>query len=440
MTKTSCLSSATLALLGVVSVTPAAVFTADVTFARDIAPILQQKCHSCHRPGTAAPMSLLRYEEARPLAQKIKERVVALEMPPWHLSKAVGIQEFKNDRSLTQRQIDAIVAWADAGAPLGNREDLPLPLEEGNDDGWHIGSPDHIVEMPTDHVMYASGADVNVDYYADVGLSEDRYFKAVEIRVTKEGRRIVHHALAHLVEAETARSPNAAVNDAVAHPGAMGGSFLSEYALGKTGELFPEGTGRLLKAGSRIRFRMQYHAAGEEVRDRASIGFVFYPQGYVPKHRVENIFVQEIETIDIPRDAMARSEIYYPLLKPVRLVGFQPHMHLRGRAMCIEAIFPNGYRETLNCVDRFDPNWNIMYLYADDAAPLLPAGVTLRIAGIHDNTAENPRNPDPELWIGWGKRIVDEITAAHIAAVVLSEEEFRDLELARERKNVGSER
>ena len=94
----------------------------------------------------------------------------------------------------------------------------------------------------------------------------------------------------------------------------------------------------------------------------------------------------------------------------------------------------------MNCVDRFDPNWNTMYLYADDAAPLLPAGVTLRIAGIHDNTAENPRNPDPELWIGWGKRIVDEITAAHIAAVVLSEEEFRDLELARERKNVGSER
>lgn len=432
MTRTGRFCVTTLALLGTgVVVAPALVFGADVTFARDIAPILQQKCQSCHRPGTAAPMSLLTYAEVRPLAQKIKQRVAAREMPPWHLSNEVGIQKFKNDPSLTQRQVDAIVTWADAGASLGNPKDLPSPLEGGDHDGWHIGKPDHIVEMPTEHVMYANGPDLEVDYYADARLTEDRYFKAVEIRVTNNGRRIVHHAVAELVADESARDPDAATSDGRALPKALGNSFLTEYAVGKAGEVFPDGTGRLLKAGSRIKFRMQYHATGEEIRDRASIGFIFYPKGYLPKHRVEDVFLEEIDTIDVPRDAMARSEIYYPLLKPVRLIGFQPHMHLRGKGMCMEAIFPSGYRETLNCVNRFDPNWNTMYLYADDSAPLLPAGVTLHFVGIHDNTAKNQRNPDPGLWVGWGKRIVDEVTAVHVAAVVLSEEEFSELDRAR---------
>jgi mono/diheme cytochrome c family protein len=418
---------------------PAALSAADVTFTRDVAPILQQKCQSCHRPGGSGPMSLLTYEEVVPRAQRIKARVAAREMPPWHVAPDVGIQHFKNDPSLTERQVEAIVSWVDGGAPRGALEDLAPSVGDDGSQGWRIGRPDHVVEMPKDHVMPADSPDLVVDYFADVGLERDRYFKAVEVRLSKDGPRIVHRAVVELVGDRTPPRA-AATGGGRTLANSLGDSFLGEYLPGKQGEVFPEGTGRLLKAGSRVRFRVQYHGAGEQLSDRASIGFVFYPEGFVPKHRVEQLVVQEIEEIDIPRNSLARTEMYYHVLKPIRLVGFQAHMHLRGKGMCMEAIFSDGRRETLSCVNRFDPKWNLVYLYADAATPLLPAGTTIRIAGVHDNTAGNPRNPDPGLWVGWGKRMVDEVAAANLLAVALSEEEFRELEAARSAPTQGAGR
>jgi hypothetical protein len=420
---------AAIVVLGIGLVFPALVCAADVTFTKDVAPILQEKCQSCHSPGTDAPMPLLTYEDARAGAQKIKERVAARQMPPWHLSTGVGIQKFKNDISLTSRQIETILAWVQGGALLGDPVVAPAaPVQR--DEGWHIGKPDLIVMMPAEQVVAANSLDLSADYYADSGLTEDRYIKAVEVRVSSNGSRIVSDVMVDVVASGSAAGAPAGAELSKS----LGESFLAEYAPGKTGEVFPEGAGRLLKAGSRLRFHMLYHGAGTEIRDRASVGFVFYPKGSVPAHRVADVFLQEIEGIDIPPDSLARSEIYYPVLKPMRLTGFQPQMRLRGKAMCMEAIYAEGRRETLNCVDRFDANWNIMYQYADDIAPLLPAGTTLHLAAIHDNTARNPRNPDPKLWVGWGKRSVDEVTAVHLTAEILTADELKQLDAARKKR------
>lgn len=407
-----------------------------VTFAKDVAPILQHRCQSCHRPGTVAPMSLLTYEEVRPWARAIKQRVAGREMPPWHISRNVGIQQFKNDRSMTDEEIATIVAWVDSGAQAGNPKDLPPPVQWPNADVWQIGTPDLIVSMPEEYVVPANGPDAMINHYVDLPLTEDRYFKAVETRVTKDGRRVVHHAITNLVLPTTTGNPRAG-RVASPPPDSFGDSesrttgntetFLNEYALGKGGEIFPEGTARLLKAGSRISFNMHYHSVGEEIRNRTSVAFVLYPKNYVPKRLISDLTLRELDRLDIPPGALARSDVYYRLPKPARIPAFQPHMHIRGKAMCMEAIHLDGRKEMLNCVDKFDFNWHIMYEYQEDAAPLLPAGTLLHLIAVHDNTSTSRTNPDPALWIGWGSRSFDEMTAAHIGFEFLSQEDYAQL-------------
>ena len=258
-----------------------------VTFAKDIAPLLQQRCQACHHPGTVAPMSLMTYNEVRPWARSIRRRVEAREMPPWHIDRTVGIQQFRNDASLTDQEIDTILTWVDSGAPLGNPKDLPTPLVFKEEDKWLLGVPDLIIPLPKEHVMYAYGPDWLGSYQTDSGLTEDRYIKALQMGLTKEGRRIVHHAIATVIKTDEQRerarkereelqvgdSESRASQPPVLDP--EDGTYLTEYALGKSGEIFPDGTGRFLPKGARIDFNMHYHAVGEEVRDRTSVGITF---------------------------------------------------------------------------------------------------------------------------------------------------------------------
>lgn len=395
------------------------------TFAKDVAPIFQARCQACHRPGMMAPMSLLTYQDARPWARAIRDRVSRREMPPWHLDKTVGIQKFKNDNSLTDAQIETIVAWVDSGAPLGDAKDLPKPLEF-HDDQWHIGKPDLIISLPQADMVYANGPDWWVNRVVETGLTEDRYVKAVETKVSKQGREVVHHAIATLIQ----NDPDA---DTVGRRGAGAdsatidideGTYLSEYAVGKYGEYFAEGTGRVLKAGAKVRFNMHYHAIGEEREAMTSVGFVFYPKGVKPKHFITDVFAHENDTIDIPPGAVTRTDTYYRLPKAARILGFQPHMHIRGKEQCLEAIHLDGQREMLSCIDRWDFNWHIMYTYADEVTPLLPAGTMLHLISIHDNSANNRRNPDPTIWVGWGQRSIDDMAAAHINTEFMTDEDF----------------
>ena len=174
---------------------PARTATPEITYTKHVAPILQRSCQSCHRPGTNAPMSLMTYEDVRPWARAIKTRVRDRIMPPWHIERNVGIQEFKDDPSLTDEEIATIVAWSDAGAPRGNPADLPPPPVFPDEEAWHIGTPDLIVQIPKPHVVPANAADLWIDYIADSGLTEDRYLQAVEAKPGPGARTVVHHLL-----------------------------------------------------------------------------------------------------------------------------------------------------------------------------------------------------------------------------------------------------
>jgi hypothetical protein len=420
------LASGVIAWFGSSPVMPVvAAAAATPTFTKDVAPILQAKCQSCHRAGTVAPMPLLTYQDARPWARSIRDRVSRREMPPWHLDTTVGIRKFKNDTSLSDAQVDTIVAWVDGGAPMGDPKDMPAPVQF-DDDTWTIGKPDLIISLPKPDVVAANAPDWWVNRLVESGLTEDRYIKAVETKVSRDGRPVTHHAIATLVQTD----PNGVdVGRASSADGATidvdEGTYLSEYAVGKYGEAFPDGTGRVIKAGAKIRFNMHYHSIGEEKPAMTSVGFVFYPKGVKPKHFITDVFPHENDTVDIPPNSVTRTDTYYRLPKAARLVSFQPHMHIRGKEQCLEAIHLSGEREMLSCVDRWDFNWHIMYTYADDVAPLLPAGTMLHLISIHDNTANNRRNPDPTIWVGWGQRSIDDMAAAHIGAEFLTEADYQ---------------
>ena len=395
-----------------------------VTFTKDVAPIFQENCQACHRPGSIAPMSLITYAETRPWARSIKQKVLVREMPPWFIDKNVGVQHFSNDRSLSDREIETIAAWVDAGAPEGNPADVPPPRHFADSETWQIGKPDVIVALPKDIVVKAKGPDQWPDIMADPGLTEDRYIQGVQIIPTK-GFTVIHHIRTSIVEP----------NDAALGSGQLDGTdgslqigeqgiFLNEYAIGKQGDVFPEGSGRLIKAGTKINFQLHLHSSGTDVPANVALGLKFYPKGYVPRHVISSTTVSAPQVDLRPHTDNIRSDGYLVLKKAARLLAFQPHMHNRGKAECLEAIYPTGRVEMLSCA-KFRFNWHINYVYRDDAAPLLPAGTVLHAIMWHDNTAKNPFNPDPDAQITYGQRTIDEMGSAWISWYYMSDEEFK---------------
>jgi hypothetical protein len=395
-----------------------------VTFTKDVAPILQARCQVCHRPDTFAPMSLLTYEDARPWAKSIKLKVVAREMPPWYIDKNVGVRHFKNDVSLSDDEIATIVKWVDAGAPKGNAADMPPPRKFEDTDTWHMGQPDLIVQLPKDQIVPAEGADRWIDVLVDAGLTEDRYIKGIEIRPLK-GFRAVHHVTTSMK------------NDDDADDGDnVQGAFLNEYALGKGADVFPEGAGRLIKAGTKINFNLHLHSIGQATPANVALGLKLYPKGYSPKFAETTEKIWDPKDLDLPpNESNVRFDAYNTLTKPARLLSFQPHMHNRGKASCMEAIYPGGHKvETLSCVSRYQFAWHIVYLYDEDDQPLLPAGTILHVISWYDNSPSNKFNPDPDNLITYGQRTIDEMGGAWISYYFLSDEEYKQQVAARKAK------
>jgi hypothetical protein len=393
-----------------------------VTFSKDVAPIFQKSCQSCHHEGTSAPMSLMTYSETRPWARSIKERVVRRDMPPWHLDKTVGIRQYKNDRSLSDDEIATIARWVDNGAPQGNPTDMPPAPTFTSDKEWFIGTPDLTVTTDQDFVMYPNGPDWWLDQFGEVKMPEDRWIKAMEVKPSNP--KIVHHAVIYAIEPDAPEGTP------------EGGVQLHEYAVGKYGDIFADNTGRLLKKGTRLRFDMHYFAVGSAQHNKTTIAFKFYPKGETPKYQVRSIAIRNVpnDELDIPPNSVVRTDGYYRLTKNARIDAFQPHMHMRGRGMTVEAINLNNTTTILSSVDHFNFNWHINYIYADDVAPLLPAGTVLHMIGIHDNTSANPRNPDPNMWAGFGERSVDDMVQVWLDIVYLDAAEFNRLVAERNAK------
>jgi hypothetical protein len=389
------------------------------TFTRDVAPILYASCVRCHRPGQVAPMSLLTYQEARPWVRSIKDRVVRREMPPWHLDRAVGIKEYKDDPSLSDKQIDTIVRWVDGGAPMGNPADMPkLPTFPSSGE-WSIGAPDLIVSAP-EYLVKANMADWFGSFYVDSGLTEDRWIKAIEVK--PGDKRVVHHTIVYSQqddEEELKQFVPERENDGFNR---NAGTRLIEYAIGNLGDVYQEGTARLMKAGAKVHFSAHYHAIAEDVTEQTRVGIVFYPKGYKPKYIIQNKLVGA-QNLDIPPGAAdVRNDAYFTLKKPAKLLLFQPHMHYRGKAMSLEAIYPDRRVELLSYVPRFDVMWQVTYAYKDP--PVFPAGTVLHQTSWHDNSTANKRNPDPANWVGSGNRTVDEMSIGHIDFIYLSDEDY----------------
>ena len=400
---------------------------ANVTFSKDVAPIFQRACQNCHRAGSIAPMSLLTYKDARPWARSIKERVVRREMPPWHIDRTVGVNKFKDDPSLTDAEIAKITSWVDHGSPEGNPADLPAPRQFSDFDKWHIGKPDLIVSMPRPYTLKANGQDEYYDIDVDPHFGEDMYIQAVETK-PDIGFKVVHHADTSLIE-----DPE---EDPV-------GLFLNEYAVGKNADIFPSNSGRMIKAGSKIHFNLHLHPDGVETPVSISLGLKLYPAGQVPKYVAFTQHMGEVFDLDIPAGQVVRSDGYFRLPKPAVLSAFQPHFHTRGKAQCMEAIFPDirsdsarpgaARTETLSCVSNYQFGWSRTYPYAEDVAPLLPAGTVIHVTTWHDNTDHNPHNPNPKNWVGYGQRTIDEMSFAWVSLYYLDEAEYQQRMQARRR-------
>ena len=413
----------------------------EVTFTKDIAPILQRSCESCHRPSGGAPMSLISYRDVRPWARSIKQRTAVREMPPWFIDKNIGVQEFKNDPSLSDGEIALIGQWVDAGAQQGSPADMPPPRlwPAGR---WTIGEPDLVISSPITTI-----APLAADWFGGIyppsptGLTEDRYVQAVEVKeilldddgleltpaaadaASGDGRAelnlfVVHHAVITALAGEESDNPL----------GRMG-NFNITHELGQNATYFPDWVGIKLPADSELTYdRMHFHSIGREVRARVDTAFKLHPKGYEPKYLQG--FGAQSGAFDLELDIPAgQSDImrdgFYRLSRPAILMTFEPHLHSSGKRMCLEALYPNNAREMLNCAD-YNHNWVKVYTYEDDVAPLLPAGTVLHLLAWYDNSPTNPRVLDPRNWKGWGNRSIDDMLYHLPRMVYLTDEQFED--------------
>jgi hypothetical protein len=422
-----------------------------VTFSKDVAPIFQAKCQECHQPNSIAPMSLITFQDARPWARSIKERVASRQMPPWHIDKSVGVQHFKNDMSLSDDQVDTIVRWVDGGAMQGDPKDLPPPKPLVTDNEWKAvrdgyGPPDLVVKS-SEYTMPAEHQDVWYRPASTLDLNEPRWVRLVEIRPSSlKARKIIHHSIAHLVLKDDPESVNTGTATGPGGRG-LGGNDpdaivnarpqLMEWAIGKGYDLYRPGTGKLMLPGESITWDMHIHAVGEEITGGSEVGVWFYKKGEEPKKRSYLIGftgIDRTKMLDIPPNSMAMTEGFTVLKENALIENFQPHFHLRGKSMQVEAILPDGARQVLSYVGNFNFNWMTNYIYDDDYAPLLPKGTVIHVSAWYDNTKANKNNPDPDQWVGFGDRTVDEMAHAWMNVTYFNDDEYKALQAERKAK------
>jgi hypothetical protein len=384
-----------------------------VTYHKDVLPILQKNCQSCHRPGEAAPVSFLTYKETRPWAKAIRESVRLKRMPPWFADAHVG--KFSNDRSLAQKDIDTLVAWADTGAVEGNPKDAPAALTFLT--GWNIGKPDMEFEMPKEYRVPAKGTIDYTYYVIPTGLTEDRWVRAAEVR--PGNRKVVHHVIAFI------REPGAKwLKDAVpGEPfvpkkgqgeGAGFSQWLVGYAPGAVPEVLKPGQARLVKAGSDIVLQMHYTATGEEQSDRSKVGIVFATEP--PTERIVTLGAMNTNFV-IPAGAenhKVQSSI--TLERETTMTSLIPHMHVRGKAFEYRVVYPTGETQELLRVPRYDFNWQQPYV--PEKPVVLPKGSRIECTAWFDNSANNPHNPDPKSEVKWGDQSWEEMMIGFFNATI----------------------
>jgi len=440
------------------------------TFTKDVAPIVFDKCASCHRPGEVAPMTLLSYDDVRPWAKAIKNKVVAREMPPWFADPDHSLK-MRNDRSLSKEQIDTIVRWVDGGAPKGNDADLPPAPKFA--EGWTAGrEPDYILEMPVEFSIPAEGELGVQMFYSPVPFKEDRFAETLEIR--PGNRAVVHHAGVFVVDipegakivdgrlvlpdgrsatdraGETAAASRVNTND-TALPGA---NKLLSWVPGRGVDSHRADIGKRIPAGKYINWQLHYNPTGKPEKDRTRLGIWFNKvpvshellirqagdplattKGGLSLYRAEG---KEVEyTADEGSTARRRNKTpnippyveswsltgITPVTEDITLYAMSPHMHLRGKSLKWIIVYPDGREQTILDVPKFDFNWQIQYELAE---PLhIPAGSKILGIGFYDNSPKNKWNPAPEKEVYWSEQSWDEMyqpfTEYSVDSQILSE-------------------
>jgi hypothetical protein len=403
----------------------------DVTFTKDVAPILQRSCQGCHHPNSIGPMSLVTYEQVRPWARSIKSRITigphAGVMPPWFVEKDIGIQKIKGDPSLSDEEIAKVVKWVNNGAPLGNPADMPKALVFDDSGNWTIGEPDLVVKSK-EITVPASGPDQWGDFgLIPTGLTKDRYVQALEIREVNDvpkdvptktvGGRFVFH---HMTYTSTA-------------PGNEGGgTSWPIHEVGRNADLFPPEAGRLLAANSVLALSAGHvHPNGRVTKSHLEFGFKFFPEGYQPIYKRARLSLGNGIDLDVkPNQANQEIHAYATLLENTKIIAFEPHLHAPGVRMCLESIWGINV-QTLSCVG-YDHNWVHQYEYADDAAPLLPKGTIVHLVGFLDTTSANKNPADERNWAGGGRRSIANMFIDLGYSVALTDEQFQS-EMAKRR-------
>ena len=401
----------------------------DITYARDVSRIIQDNCQICHQPGQIGPMSFTSYEEIRPWAPLIALKMKDRSMPPYQYDLDVGVQHLSDDWRMSDEDINTVVAWVNAGSPLGDPADLPEPKQYPAIGEWRLaaelGEPDHVIRSEKWDVP-AAGQDLWWEPEVDSGITESRCIKAVETLPSAAAHGSTHHANSHfLVKNEQGEW--------------VAGSRLSEFAFGKLGEKVPAGACRKVPVDSKVKWSIHYYPDGKAVvDDQVSVAIWYYDEN--DDFDEATAYPQDLRLYAlqgggdylIPPHGKLITQGMHSFDHPVRLDSWQPHLHLRGVAMSMEVFDPaTKRREVISQVSNWSAGWNHSHTYEDGFQPLIPAGATIILNAWFDNSAANPLNPDPDQWVGAGQRTTDEMSHAWIAVTHLDEEGYQ--ELVRER-------
>ncbi|MCH7817880.1 MAG: hypothetical protein IIC60_15080 [Proteobacteria bacterium] len=420
--------------------------TPQVTYNGEAGRIINENCVVCHRVGGIGPMQLESYAQVRPWAPLIQLKVANREMPPYAYDHGIGIQELQGDWRLQQEEIDTLVAWVNQGAPLGDSE-LVLPPAELNDPtAWNfvseLGEPDLVIaSIPMD--IPATGNDIWSSHYVPSGITSARCIKAIQVKPRGDAKSVVHHANSSIEvfneEGELERH-----------------SQLTEYAMGKWGELVPADVCRTIPADSVVRWGIHMFpgglgsiAPGTIIEDNVvEIGIWLHPEGYenevqytqdLKQYHIQFERSKRAVELVIPPNGHLMTQGFHSFDHPVRIDSFQPHGHLRLVAASLEIFYPeSGRLEPISQISNWSATWHHSHIYAADVAPLLPTGAVLVLKQWYDNTAANPNNPDPNVWVSGGDRTADEMSHAWLAVTHLDDAGFEKLLAERKARDAAS--
>ena len=397
----------TAALIGI---TASAAYAAAPTFAKDVAPILYKSCVECHRPNAMAPMSLLTYEDARPWARAVKQKVVAREMPPWGADPTVG--KYANDPSLKQSEIDTIVAWVDGGAQLGDPREMPVP--PAFTDGWSIGKPDLIFKMRQPFTVPADGTVPYTYVTIPTNLEEDIWIRGVELRPTD--RRVVHHIISTLVEGNgKPADPTPRLTRDPSRKEIGGG--LGGLVPGRLYGLYDEGVARRIPAGADIVLQMHYTTIGKPITDQTEIGVVLAKAPPASLRAEGGGAIPNMTFVIPPGDPNYEVAGKQTFDRDTYLSSLYPHMHVRGKDAMYSIIYPDGREEVVLRVPKYDFNWQLSYKLAEPK--FIPKGSTLKVTMHYDNSRANRFNPDPTAEVRWGEQTWEEMMLGYYGTIEL---------------------